>query len=102
MLVQVQLSTTSTGASESSQSPLSIIARLASKFDGIKNPQARACIIWLVGQYAASNEPGPGPEGVVAWAPDLLRRTAKSFGQEVRILIFSVGIALIRSSECFR
>ncbi|XP_006459251.1 hypothetical protein AGABI2DRAFT_177251 [Agaricus bisporus var. bisporus H97] len=82
ILVQAQLSSALPGPTDSSQTPLSIIARLAGKLDSIQNAQARACIIWLVGQYAASKELGQGPEGVVEWAPDVLRRTAKSFGQE--------------------
>lgn len=84
-LVQAQLSSTSTGLTDSPREALSIIARLARKIDDIKNPQARACVIWLTGQYAASGESGPGPEGIVEWAPDLLRKSAKSFGQEVRL-----------------
>lgn len=83
-LVQAQLSSTSTGLTASHQDPLSIISRLARKIDDIKNAQARACVIWLVGQYAASEGPSPGPEGISEWAPDVLRKTAKSFGQEVR------------------
>ncbi len=79
-LVQAQLSSTSAGPTDSA---LSIIARLARKIDDIKNAQARACVIWLAGQYAASEESSPGPEGIAEWAPDLLRKSAKSFGQEV-------------------
>lgn len=84
-LVQNQLSSTVQGmASSSREMSLSIIARLSRKIDEIKNTQARACIIWLVGQYAASNDPTSGPEGVSEWAPDVLRKTARTFGQEVR------------------
>ena len=73
-----------------SYSPLSIISRLAYRIDDVRNPKARACIIWLVGQYAAtelgaspSAELQVGPEGIASWAPDVLRKTAKSFMQEV-------------------
>jgi len=84
-LVQNQLSSTVQGmASSSREMSLSIIARLSRKIDEIKNTQARACIIWLVGQYAASNDPTSGPEGISEWAPDVLRKTARTFGQEVR------------------
>ena len=79
-LVQKQLSTpTPTSFGSTSQSPLSIIAHLARRIDDIKHAQARACVIWLVGQYAASDERGPGPEGVAEWAPDVLRKLAKTF-----------------------
>lgn len=74
-------------------SPISIISRLAYRIDEIHNPKARACIVWLVGQYAAdessSAENGKsqgGPEGIAPWAPDILRKTASSFLQEVLIL----------------
>ncbi|KAG6892298.1 hypothetical protein C0992_001022, partial [Termitomyces sp. T32_za158] len=65
-----------------SQAPLKIIAQLARKIDDIRHAQARACVIWLVGQYAPSGDKGPGPEGVADWAPDVLRKTAKTFAQE--------------------
>ena len=73
-------------------SSTSIISRLAYSFDSISHPQARACILWLVGQHAASdvtqNGAQVGPEGVVPWAPDLLRKAALTFMQEVRFLVF--------------
>ncbi|KAF8150686.1 adaptin N terminal region-domain-containing protein [Crassisporium funariophilum] len=90
-LVQTQLSVQSPMMSAStSQSPLSIIARLARKIDDIKHAQARACVVWLVGQYAASDERGPGPEGVAEWAPDVLRKLAKTFGQETSLVKLQV------------
>jgi len=83
-LVQNQLSSTVQGMTSSSrETSLSIIAHLSRKIDEIKNMHARACIIWLVGQYAASNNPTSGPEGISEWAPDVLRKTARTFGQEV-------------------
>lgn len=74
-------------------SPISIISKLAYRIDEIHNPKARACIIWLVGQYAASDVanatephvPQAGPEGIAPWAPDVLRKTAKSFAEEVSV-----------------
>lgn len=72
-------------------SPLEIISRLARRIDDIRHPKARACVVWLVGQYAASPAPAEngttsaGPEGIAPWAPDVLRKMAKSFIQEVKI-----------------
>ncbi|KIM40525.1 hypothetical protein M413DRAFT_72858 [Hebeloma cylindrosporum] len=86
-LVQTQLSTqTPILSASTSQSPLSIIAHLARRIDDIKHPQARACVLWLAGQYAATDERGPGPEGIADWAPDVLRKLAKSFGQEAPLV----------------
>lgn len=83
-LVQNQLSSTVQGMADTSrETSLSIIARLSRKIDEINNTQARACIIWLVGQYAASNGPTTGPEGILEWAPDVLRKAARTFQQEV-------------------
>ncbi|KAG6828949.1 hypothetical protein H0H87_000222 [Tephrocybe sp. NHM501043] len=95
-LVQIQLSTSS-DLSGSSQAPITIIAQLASKIDDIRHAQARACVIWLVGQYAASEEKGPGPEGMVEWAPDVLRKAAKTFPQEtssVKVQIVTLAAKL--------
>lgn len=84
MLVQMQLSKPSSmSIASTSQSPLSIIAHLARKIDDIKHAQARACVVWLVGQYSGSeDERGRGVEGIAEWAPDVLRKMAKGFGQE--------------------
>ncbi|CAK5268769.1 unnamed protein product [Mycena citricolor] len=77
-LVQKQLSAATSSsfaavASAPPQSPLTIISQLARRIDDIRHPQARACVIWLTGQYAASAEQGTShPDGVVEWAPDLL------------------------------
>jgi AP-3 complex subunit beta len=68
----------------SSSAPLSIVERLAYRIDEIRHAQARACIVWLVGQYAADDSPNALVEGVVPWAPDVLRKIAKSFRDEVR------------------
>ncbi|KAG6901132.1 hypothetical protein C0995_016713 [Termitomyces sp. Mi166 len=95
-LVQTQLFTPSE-LPGTSQSPIQIIAQLARKIDDIRHAQARACVIWLVGQYAASADKGPGPEGVADWAPDVLRKTAKTFAQEtplVKIQIFTLAAKL--------
>ena len=85
------------GALPSTFSPLEIISRLACRLDEIRHPKARACVVWLVGQYAASPAAPQdvngfaheGPEGVAPWAPDVLRKVAKSFAEEVRICHFA-------------
>ncbi|KAG6900585.1 hypothetical protein C0993_008303 [Termitomyces sp. T159_Od127] len=84
-LVQLQLSTHSE-LPGTSQASLKIIAQLARKIDDIRHAQARACVIWLVGQYAPSGDKGPGPEGVADWAPDVLRKMAKTFAQETPLV----------------
>lgn len=93
-LVQLQLSAQIPMglASTSKHSPLSIIAHLARRIDDIKHAQARACVIWLVGQYAAdeNTKDGPGPEGIADWAPDVLRKLAKSFASEVTLVKLQV------------
>ncbi|KAF9522067.1 adaptin N terminal region-domain-containing protein [Crepidotus variabilis] len=90
-LVQLQLSTQVTVAyASTSQSPLSIISHLARRIDDIKHAQARACVVWLVGQYGASEEKGLGPEGLADWAPDVLRKLAKSFAGEASLVKLQV------------
>jgi hypothetical protein len=68
-------------------SPITIISHLARKIDDIRHPQARACVLWLVGQYAGTENAGAGGEGVAEWAPDVLRKGAKGFMQEVILTI---------------
>ncbi|TFY58457.1 hypothetical protein EVJ58_g6407 [Rhodofomes roseus] len=67
-------------------SPLSIIARLAWRIDEIRHPKARACVLWLVGQYAPGDAQvkgaGKGIEGMVEWAPDVLRKSVKTFMEQ--------------------
>jgi AP-3 complex subunit beta len=55
-------------------------------------------VLWLVGQYSASTEPGAGPEGIVEWAPDVLRKTAKGFAAEppmVKLQIITLAAKLL-------
>lgn len=87
-----------------SYSSTNIISRLAYSFDSIRHPQARACILWLVGQYAADdtvqvqNGIQAGPEGIARWAPDLLRKSATTFAQEesaVKLQIITLGAKLL-------
>ncbi|KAG6370469.1 adaptin N terminal region-domain-containing protein [Boletus reticuloceps] len=80
-LIQNQLLVDSS-APVSSQSPLLIIFHLARRVDDIKHPQARACVLWLVGQYSAAPGASTVIEGVADWAPDVLRKISKSFNTE--------------------
>lgn len=98
-LVQTQLSTGMAYTVSQSQSPLSIIAHLARRIDDIRHAQARACVIWLVGQYAGSDAKTTniGPEGMADWAPDVLRKMAHSFGAEdslVKLQIITLAAKL--------
>lgn len=85
-LVQKQLASRwqTLPAGNNNQSPFDIIAYLAQRVDDIKHAQARSCIIWLIGQYASSRDVERDPEGIATWAPDVLRKSARSFVQEVR------------------
>ncbi|KAJ7773104.1 adaptin N terminal region-domain-containing protein [Mycena metata] len=102
-LVQSQLSASSSSsfaavAATPQQSPLTIISHLARRIDDIRHAQARACVLWLVGQYSASNEPSSGPPGVVEWAPDVLRKSAKGFASEpsmVKLQIITLAAKLL-------
>nr|GAT60931.1 predicted protein [Mycena chlorophos] len=103
-LVQSQLSVASSSSfsaitSAPQQSPLTIISDLARRIDDIRHDQARACVIWLVGQYSESNEPNAaGLPGVAEWAPDLLRKCAKSFAGEpplVKLQILTLAAKLL-------
>lgn len=84
----LQAHTGSSPASESVlKSSLAIISDLAQRIDEIRHPAARACVIWLVGQYATVTDGEGGeaePSGLAWWAPDVLRRVAKTFAAEVR------------------
>ena len=63
---------------------VSVVSRLAYFIDDIKHPKSRSCAIWLVGQYACLEITMAGAlDGIVEWAPDVLRRTCKSFTREV-------------------
>ncbi|KAJ7052497.1 adaptin N terminal region-domain-containing protein [Mycena amicta] len=80
------------------QSPLTIISNLACRIDDIRHAQARACVIWLVGQYSESNEPSASLSGIVEWAPDLLRKCAKGFAVElpfVKLQIVTLAAKLL-------
>jgi len=40
-------------------------------------------VLWLVGQFSGVESKDVSLEGVAEWAPDVLRKVAKTFGQEV-------------------
>ncbi|KAJ7594498.1 adaptin N terminal region-domain-containing protein [Mycena floridula] len=101
-LIQRQMSEPSAGGS---QSPVSLISQLAHKIDDIRHPQARACLLWLVGQYAGFDSKGQPFDGVAEWAPDVLRKAAKSFGQEpaeVKLQIVTLAAKLFLLSPADR
>ncbi|KAI5121230.1 hypothetical protein M0805_007237 [Coniferiporia weirii] len=93
-LVQTRLNSQTPASASPAHSPLAIIADLAGRIDEIKHPSARACVIWLVGQYAApvmdergNSDSGDGVlPGVAWWAPDVLRKVAKTFPSEAPIV----------------
>jgi len=55
----------------------SVISYFAKNIDNIKVPEARASMIWVIGEYC---------EKIPKLAPDVLRKLAKSFTDEVIIL----------------
>jgi len=69
----------------STQRPAEIVESLAAQLDDVRHPRAKACVFWLVGQYAA-DESRIGAPGIYSWAPDVLRRAAKSFSDDVSFL----------------
>jgi hypothetical protein len=84
------------------QTPTEIVASLAQQLDSVRHPRAKACVFWLVGQYAMTNQEeiekigslqnGQIP-GMAIWAPDVLRRAVKSFTKDVSVR--SCGVAEI-------
>ncbi|KAG8843464.1 AP-3 complex subunit beta, partial [Serendipita sp. 405] len=80
------------------QTPAEIVASLAHQFDDVRHPRAKACVLWLVGQYAAAATSTTATTattatakdgvqiqvvpGVENWAPDVLRRAVKSFAHD--------------------
>ncbi|ELU40168.1 beta-NAP protein [Rhizoctonia solani AG-1 IA] len=73
---------------QSNTSIIEIVQTLARQVEDIKHPEARACVVWLVGQYAglvnetASRSPF-AIEGIAEWAPDVLRIMARRFTTEL-------------------
>ncbi|KAG1725360.1 adaptin N terminal region-domain-containing protein [Suillus paluster] len=85
LLTPVQVSSTSPSTAVA-QAPLSIIAQLARRIDDVRHPHARACVLWLVGQYSPASGTGTTVEGVADWAPDVLRKAARSFNTEASLV----------------
>lgn len=83
--MQVHLQPQGSSSFASGHSPNRIIADLAGRIDEIKHTSARACIVWLVGQFSSVSreESAIGIPGIAPWAPDVLRRVAKTFAAEV-------------------
>ena len=68
-----------------SDSHLTVISHLARRIEDICHPHAKACVLWLVGQFSATGqEIGVGLGAAADWAPDVLRKSAKSFRNEVQ------------------
>ncbi|KAL6307582.1 adaptin N terminal region-domain-containing protein [Sparassis latifolia] len=106
-LIQMQLRqeqpNVSTSASE-------IIARLAYHIEDIHHPKARACVFWLAGQYASTGTRDDslqreGLQDSARWAPDLLRKSAKSFSEEapvVKLQVMTLAAKLLTLSPAHR
>ncbi|KAI6037663.1 adaptin N terminal region-domain-containing protein, partial [Pisolithus marmoratus] len=86
LLVQNQLHDSPFERGSRSQDPLKIITQLAHKIDDIKHPRARACVFWLTGQYCPSEGGSTVIDGIADWAPDVLRKAAKTFIAEHSIV----------------
>ena len=54
-----------------------VVPRIAERLQDIRDSRARACVVWLVGQY---DEPSSGGRD---FAPDVLRLVARNFATEV-------------------
>lgn len=61
-----------------------IISQMAKLIDFITVPAARASILWLIGEYC---------EKVPKIAPDVLRKLAKSFIEEVNLFAYFMRFA---------
>ncbi|KAG1739789.1 hypothetical protein EDD22DRAFT_1053517 [Suillus occidentalis] len=67
-------------------SPESTSVARAPLSDDIRHPHARACVLWLIGQYGSVPGTGTIVEGVADWAPDVLRKAARSFNTEASLV----------------
>ncbi|KII84456.1 hypothetical protein PLICRDRAFT_168063 [Plicaturopsis crispa FD-325 SS-3] len=97
-LVQSQLQPSPSAVNRPTESPLTIISYLARRIEDIRHPQAKACVIWLVGQYSPDPESKSAMEGIADWAPDVLRRSAKTFIHEkpmVKLQIVALAAKLL-------
>ncbi|KIM27499.1 hypothetical protein M408DRAFT_24439 [Serendipita vermifera MAFF 305830] len=90
-LVQISASPSTTGIAEgivSVQKPTEIVESLARQLDDVRHPRAKACVFWLVGQYAedTSGNVGSPVPGMASWAPDVLRRALKTFADDEKLV----------------
>ncbi|EJD06497.1 uncharacterized protein FOMMEDRAFT_131430 [Fomitiporia mediterranea MF3/22] len=111
-LVQTLLQRSQASSWTGGHSPARIIADLAGRLDEIRHALARACIVWLVGQYSSlgseskdgSTAENGGLDGVAWWAPDVLRRTAKTFSTEapiVKLQVLTLAAKLLLLSSTY-
>ncbi|KAF9973751.1 AP-3 complex subunit beta-2 [Actinomortierella ambigua] len=78
---------------ERSQDDTALIAQLTKSLDQIKEPNARANVFWLVGQYCGR---------LATIAPDVLRQGAKSFTTENdngKLQVLTLGGKLVANKE---
>lgn len=76
---------------------LKIIERLARHIEDIRHPEALACSLWLIGQYADDQEVAIEPSvtsKIADWAPDALRKMAKRFLNEACLPILPSDVFL--------
>jgi len=69
-----------------------IISHMAKLTDTITVPMARASILWLIGEYS---------DRVPKIAPDVLRKMAKNFVNEVSVNHFVFEFVVIQASANF-
>jgi AP-3 complex subunit beta len=97
-LIQFKPASSATGSF--SNSHLTVISHLARRIEDIRHPHAKACVLWLVGQFSATGreETESGLGAAADWAPDVLRKSAKSFRNEVLSFILLLRYSLIGPS----
>ncbi|KAG9014073.1 AP-3 complex subunit beta [Tulasnella sp. JGI-2019a] len=98
--------------SVASSKAVNVVSALAFHFDNIRSPQARACLLWMVGQYSRRPESAPAlaramPESLVRvepWAPDILRKAVRTFKEQeptvkLQTLTLAAKLFVIASSN---
>lgn len=89
-MVQILANSPPKETASARQSILSLASDLATNIRDFSHPSARACALWLIGQFSAvdaSDSPGVGASnipGLAHWVPDALRQVTKTFQSEVR------------------
>ncbi len=81
--------------------PAATVERLAGRLDTIHDPNARATVVWLTGQYA---EGSSAVDGLASYAPDVLRRMAKTFKEEkgvvkLQVLTMAAKLSVLSTDE---